>query len=375
MARSWRSGGTGEGGWLSGGHGGAWGPRRPWYRNIFVGDNPLMWAVPLGRVRGISVRVSVLMIVWGVLQVLTSGQRGDMAIAVLGLFLIVLAHEFGHCFACRAVGGEADEILMWPLGGLAMCRPRHRWRDNLITTLGGPMVNVALIPVLGVPLVLLTGTLESVVFNPLDPFRAYGSVFATSGAGRPGWWYHAYRWGWWFYYMNGALLLFNVLLVMYPMDGGRIVQALLWRRVGYDRATYAVARVGVGMAALLGVYALLRGENVLFGIALMGGLTCWQELQRQRWIASQRAEEPWRQGQEEEEEPDLSAAHQGPAGERRGLAAPPSRRAAERAQAEAVEHQKELDRILEKISARGMASLTRSEKRFLEQDTIRRRAQ
>lgn len=367
MARTWRSGGSGEGGW-----GGAWGPRRPWYRKVFVGDNPLTWAVPIGRVRGISVRVSVLMIVWGLLQVLTSDQRGDMAIAVLGLFGLVLAHEFGHCAACRAVGGEADEILMWPLGGLAMCRPRHRWRDNLITTLGGPMVNVALVPVLGVPLVLLTGTLGSVVFNPLDPLGAYGSVFATAGAGRAWWWYHAYRWAWWFYYMNGVLLLFNVLLVMYPMDGGRIVQALLWRRMGYARATHAVARVGVGVAVLMGVYALMGGQNVLFGIAIMGGLTCWQELQRQKWNAAQAAEEPWRWSLRQDE-PDLSAAHEG-AAEGRGPGAAQGR-AAERARAEAQEHQKELDRILEKISARGMASLTRSEKRFLEQDTIRRRAQ
>ena len=60
------------------------------------------------------------------------------------LFLSILLHEFGHCFAARSVDGDATEMLLWPLGGLAYCDVPHTPRANLITALGGPAVNLAL---------------------------------------------------------------------------------------------------------------------------------------------------------------------------------------------------------------------------------------
>ena len=60
------------------------------------------------------------------------------------LFLSILLHEFGHCFAARSVDGDATEVLLWPLGGLAYCDVPHTPRANLITALGGPAVNLGL---------------------------------------------------------------------------------------------------------------------------------------------------------------------------------------------------------------------------------------
>jgi Zn-dependent protease len=71
----------------------------------------------------------------------------------LALFLIVLTHEFGHSLACRQVGGRADRIVLWPLGGVAYVDPPPRPGATLSNIAAGPLVNVVLIPVLGIALI------------------------------------------------------------------------------------------------------------------------------------------------------------------------------------------------------------------------------
>src|SRR6201996_4056762 len=67
----------------------------------------------------------------------------------LALFAIVLTHEFGHALACRSVGGSADTIMLWPLGGVAYVNPPQRPGAMLWSIVAGPLVNVALLPILG----------------------------------------------------------------------------------------------------------------------------------------------------------------------------------------------------------------------------------
>src|SRR5271155_6064338 len=62
----------------------------------------------------------------------------------LSLFLIVLLHEFGHSLACRQVGGQANQIILWPLGGVAYVNPPQRPGATLWSIAAGPLVNVAL---------------------------------------------------------------------------------------------------------------------------------------------------------------------------------------------------------------------------------------
>src|SRR6516162_9139438 len=73
---------------------------------------------------------------------------GWNAMEVLGLFLIVLTHEFGHALACRSVGGRANLIVLWPLGGIAYVSPPQRPGAQLWSIAAGPLVNVVLIPIL-----------------------------------------------------------------------------------------------------------------------------------------------------------------------------------------------------------------------------------
>lgn len=328
-------------------------------RRVANADNPLGMSLPLFRVGGISVRLHIFFIIFVVIELLIAAGKGSVNHAATYLtimFTIVLLHEFGHCVACRWVGGQADEILLWPLGGLAMCRPPHRWGASLVTTLGGPMVNVLLVPVAGVA---VWATAEHwdwglVLFNPFGAFATWPVATLPS-------WTAVIAW--WFYFINLALLLFNMMLPMFPMDAGRVVQELLWWRLGYRRSMVIATNLGLLAAVVVGLFAMSTGQGILTAIAIFAGLTCWQQRQQLRFLADDLAEDdPY------------------------GLFSPPARRddetAADRAaeararrQAQAErEHQDELDRILAKIAKSGMASLSGTERRFLQADTERRRS-
>ncbi len=304
-------------------------------------ENPLGWALPIGRVAGIRVRVHLVFIVYAVAQMLWAIPRDTLGLAyqaiIIGtLFVLVLLHEFGHCFACRWVKGEADDILMWPLGGLAMCAPPNTWQANLITVIGGPAVNLALVPVFAVAL-WATGLSEAIVVNPLAPVAPL--ALADS------YWLAALIIA---HVVNITLLAFNVLCPMFPLDGGRIVQCLVWSRTSERRSMEIAVIVGFVGAALLGVLALVSDRTMLLAIAMFGGLVCYNERRQLRTedalggaeylIAEERGERERRQREREREEKDAA----------------------------------EEDRVLAKIAAEGMGSLTRGEKKVLERATERR---
>src|SRR5688500_14143974 len=112
--------------------------------------DPLTWSLPLFRLYGIIVKVHVLFPVVAAGIILRSafeknaiaGTWIDVAMVMALLFVTVLLHEFGRCFGARMVDGEASEVLMWPLGGLAFVDVPQTPRANFITTIAGPAVNL-----------------------------------------------------------------------------------------------------------------------------------------------------------------------------------------------------------------------------------------
>ena len=147
----------------------------------------------------------------------------------LSLFGIVLLHEFGHALACRQTGGTADQIVLWPLGGIAFVNPPRRAGAMLWSIAAGPLVNVVLLPVLYVALALV-----------------------RPGAGPS----DLYLLVWHIWLINIALLIFN-LLPVYPLDGGQILRALLWFPLGEIRSLQIASVVGLVGAVLLAALALL----------------------------------------------------------------------------------------------------------------------
>lgn len=331
-------------------------------RRIFVeGDDFFSWSIPLFRVAGIDVRLHLLFLIYIVAELIRSLDRQAegllfAAYRLVALFALVLLHEFGHCLACRRVGGEADRILLWPLGGLAFCRPPHDWKANLITTLGGPGVNFVLVPIIGGVLLALKAGWGSVIYNPFDPgFRALA-------------WY-AYEPAYWkmlllyLYQINLVLLLFNMLLVMYPMDAGRILQELIWRKAGYRKSLIYATNAGMVMAVVVAVISMvaLPDQPMLFGIALFCGITCFVERRRAMLL-----DEDFVTG---------SLAEYGYGPRAAPSRAAPDRKfeAAIRRQKREQEEQAEVDRILAKIAESGMQSLSRLERKTLEEATRRKR--
>ena len=350
-----------------------------WWSGLWrQGDNPLNWAIPLFRTAGISVRLSLLYVAFAAVELVRAGFAGSImhvALAMISLLALVVLHEFGHCFACRAVGGEADDVLLWPLGGLASCNPPFSWRAHFWTTAGGPLVNVALTPIFVLGL-LAAGVPGTVLyqFNPLSPLAAQID-FTMSWAQRG---------LWWLYYTNLVLLAFNVIVPMFPMDGGRLWQAVLWNRMGYRRSMGIAVNVGFVSAVALGMTGLYTQNNMLVGIAIFGGITCYSERQRLAAMTggagSGEAAEPWaspspgswRSGGDTSD--DMETAEAERAAERAAeKAAEKRRREAERTAAEQAERQVEIDRILAKIKATGMGSLSGKEKKMLQQETETKR--
>ena len=186
----------------------------------------------------------------------------------VSLFVIVTMHEFGHAFACRSVGGRADEILLWPFGGIAIVDPPPRPGATFWSIAAGPLVNVALSPILGALTLLIPSTLWP-----------NGHAFFRSLT-----------------FINLGLLLFN-LLPVYPLDGGQILGALLWFVIGRARSMFVTAAIGlvgvVGIAWMavsslslwLGLIALFVARQCLGSIQLAKALTIIGRAPRRTGVA------------------------------------------------------------------------------------------
>ena len=175
----------------------------------------------------------------------------------LALFAIVLLHEFGHALACRQVGGTANKIMLWPLGGVAYVDPPQRPGATLWSIAAGPLVNVALFPVL---------------------------LGASIAALHMGWQYtnlDAYRFLTNLVWLNGILFVFNMLPV-YPLDGGKIVWSLLWFWMGRARSLLVSSWLGVAGTAGLLLLGLWWRSIWTIVIAAYMGMSCWRSIQYAR---------------------------------------------------------------------------------------------
>jgi Zn-dependent protease len=415
--------------------------------------DPFSWAFPLGRLFGITIRVHVLfpLIALGmVLRVafpkeVTSPAVPypanlwlDACVVVLLAFFAVLLHELGHCFGARLVDGDAPEVLIWPLGGLAALEIPHTPRANFIATAAGPAVNLLLCILMGLLLAafslrpslnpwandfdLLAPRLykwtEGVTYGfrtdyrPGEPTRYTAMLPAPAADGKAGervatpvgradveekitkddkqkeisrkwilksdekvevvteapallsvWQVWAAR----FFWLNWLLFLLN-LLPGFPLDGGRILQSILWWRSDYRQATLTAVMVGYVVMLIIVLYAVAieavlpamlawfiymtcthqwrvlehGGEEALFGYDFSQGYTSLERDQPapappkpkkpnflQRWLQKRAQRKLQRETEEREAE------------ERR------------------------LDELLDKVQRDGLQSLSDEERRFL----------
>lgn len=187
----------------------------------------------LFRFRGIDVHVHWS---WFIVAVYSVSQRVPnyespiwALLEYLALFVAVTLHEFGHALACRQVGGSAEQIVLWPLGGVAYVAPPQRPGATLWSIAAGPLVNVVLLPIL-LGLGWACRAAGLLADNP-DLVHFLRALII----------------------MDVSLLVFN-LLPVYPLDGGQIVRSLLWYPLGRARSLKVATIIGlVGGVALAGL--------------------------------------------------------------------------------------------------------------------------
>ena len=167
----------------------------------------------------------------------------------VALFVIVLLHEFGHALACRQVGGQADRIILWPLGGVAFVAPPQRPGATLWAIAAGPLVNLILIP-------------AALLAAAVSQWMGWGDAFPD-----------AQHFLWAMVLINLGLLIFN-LLPVYPLDGGQILRCLLWFPLGRTRSLIVATVIGFAGAGGLLVTAFFMHSLWTGVLAFFILMTC-----------------------------------------------------------------------------------------------------
>lgn len=320
----------------------------------------------IGRFAGINVHVHITFVIYIAYRLFTAGpgNYGQAAFFTGMLFAIVLVHEFGHCLGARMVGGDAENILMWPLGGLAFAHaPMTPWAQ-FVTVACGPLVNVVFCIVSAAVLMAATGSISVVSVNPYD---GPGPLYET---------WQVYAWG--FYWINLMLLCFN-LLPIFPMDGGQLFRVALWPFFGLQQATVVAAQFGIVGGIGLGLWGISDNNWIMVAIALNGAVVSYQHLVAARQGLVQEEFRSYRSARRYERRRGwwsrLKERLGGSAHRRADEAATrnPNPGGWQRKQDEETRLEAEVDRILAKVKDQGMNSLSYVERQTLEQATRRKR--
>lgn len=323
--------------------------------------SPFHAAISLGSWFGVRVQLSV----WFPVVAIILCWKFELQLGLLLTLLILLSvivHEFAHIFAARGTGGAANEILLWPAGGLAMTRPAPTFHSQFLTSAAGPLSNLV-ICLATYPAVSAAG-FPAGVFHPFELV----SVNLTET-----------------FWRDCAVLLFDVnfllflvnLLPVYPLDGGQMLLAVIATRIDGETARFASLRIGMVVGLVCAVAGLLFDEVWL---VFLGFLVFSMDLHEFFMLQiSEQLDDSFlgydfsqgytslekSQARERERRPGLIGRWR-------------KRRAEERRQreeAERVETEQRLDELLDKVHREGMDALSDAEKRFLQKASNRYRSQ
>lgn len=226
----------------------------------------MAWSLKLVRLFGVDVKVHVtfllLLLFFGWQGYSEAGWASALheVSLILAVFTCVVLHEFGHILTARQFGIRTRDVILLPIGGVARLeRLPERPREELLIAIAGPAVNLAIAFLVGAWLAASGGSPFTVLRIGLPAMYSETDVagfqLVTANLRH------------FLLVTNVALLAFN-LIPAYPMDGGRVLRALLATRLGMVRATRVAARVGQYIAIAAGIYGLLSQDLLLLLISI-----------------------------------------------------------------------------------------------------------
>jgi len=221
----------------------------------------MKWSFRLFTVTGIEVRIHVTFFLLLIFYAYLGWQKGGAPDALYGLafisslFVCVLLHEFGHAFAARIFGIRTPDITLLPIGGVARLErmPRNPY-EELVVALAGPAVNV----VIAAAIAIFLGRFNN--FADFLHFDRLGGSFLTQLAT-----------------INILLVVFNM-IPAFPMDGGRVLRALLAIKLPHAKATMIAGRVGQVLAVGFGIWGIYQNNFILLFIAMFVFMGAQQEI-------------------------------------------------------------------------------------------------
>ena len=221
----------------------------------------MSWSFPIARLLGSEIRIHVtffLLLAWiGIAHYQQGGSQAAIeGIAfIVALFACVIAHEFGHALAARRYGIKTPDITLLPIGGVARLeRMPEKSGQEIVVALAGPAVNVVIAVVL---ILILNARFDMTALQSLENPAMDFMVRLAS--------------------VNVFLVLFN-LIPAFPMDGGRVLRALLALWYSRAQATNIAARIGQALAFVFGFLGLM-GNPMLIFIAIFVYLAATAEAQ------------------------------------------------------------------------------------------------
>lgn len=400
--------------------------------------DPMSWSFPVFRLFGIQVRVHVFFLVFAIGLFLRQHLTPHYShvwwldiflFSFVALFGSVLLHEFGHCFGARYMGGEAREILIWPLGGLAYVEVPHRPKALFVMVAAGPAVNVLICLVCAGAIVaggfvpnlnpvadphetqmtstrdgrtytspymvklykagtaeepttseVLKKTLAYENANTAMPNRTDTAEYAKAVEGMgyertvvPMWTVWAQR----LFTLNLMLFLFNM-LPAYPLDGGQLLQSIVWARSDHRRGVVVAAYTGGVFALVFMIVAMVARDGWMLSGAMLLAISIFMLYSSWAKLTQSEADEgpfgyDFSAGYtslEKDDEPPPQPKRPGPI--RRWLDARRARKVAREAESRQKDEER-MDQLLEKIARSGQGSLTDEERQFLKRVSARKR--
>ena len=204
-------------------------------------------SLKVASIFGIEVRIHLtflLFLIWiwfSYYQIAGFAGAVQGVLFILALFACVLLHEFGHAFAARGFGIQTPDITLLPIGGVARLSriPEKPWQE-LVVAIAGPLVNVVIAAAL-IFVIHGSAALEQLEYLESPRIELLAKLVSV----------------------NVMLVLFN-LIPAFPMDGGRVLRALLAMAMPYARATQIAAWIGQGLAVVFGIFGIFGNPFLIF---------------------------------------------------------------------------------------------------------------